>query len=128
MGLAISYQQTGRIEESIRAYERFDRVTGHSPYAIATLGSAYAQVGRIGEARKLLEELYELALKSYVAPTFIFAIHISLGEIDTAFHWLEKAIDERDSVMANMHVDPFFEPVRWHPRFQALMRKMNLAP
>jgi eukaryotic-like serine/threonine-protein kinase len=126
LGLAISYQQTGRIEESIRAYETFDQVTSHSPYAIATLGSAYAQVVRIGEARKLLAELYELALKAYVSPTFFFAIHFSLGEIDTAFDWLEKAVNERDSVMANMHVDPLFEPLRSHPRFQALMRNMNL--
>jgi len=36
-------------------------------------------------------------------------------------------IDERDSSVIYFHVEPICDPLRTHPRFHALLRKMNLG-
>jgi hypothetical protein len=75
-----------------------------------------------------LQELQELARKAYVPPSSFASIYFGLGEIDRGFDWLEKAVDERDGLIVHIHVDPGYDPLRSHPRFQALLRKMNLEP
>jgi len=93
-----------------------------------TVRMVYALTGRTGEALKLLEELQERAQKQY-APSWSFAvIYSGLGEMDKAFDWFEKAVDEREPLMLHFHVHPNYDPLRTHPRYKALLRKMNLEP
>jgi hypothetical protein len=54
--------------------------------------------------------------------------HEDLKDRGRAFDWLEKAIDERDAVSPHIHVEPAFDPLRSHPRYPALLRKMNWSP
>ena len=126
--LGLTFVQTGKLDEAIRAFETAAQLLGGSPLALALLGSARAMAGRISEARKLLEELRDLAPKAYVSPFSFAWIHLALGEIDTGFDWLEKAIDERDGLILHLHVDPGYDPLRSNPRYPALLRKMNLEP
>ncbi len=119
-------RQTGKIEESVRAYETAARLAGHTPYFLGILGSVYANAGRIGEAKKLLEELQELEQKMYIPPNCFARFFMEFGEIDTALDWYEKAIDERDSFALHLGVDPGLDPLRSHPRYHTLLRKMNL--
>jgi len=126
--LGFSYIQTGKTDEAIREIETLAQIVGHIPIALGWLGWAYALTGRIGEARKLLEELQDLAQKTYVLPSSFAVIYFGLGEIDRGFDWLEKAVDERDGWILHIHVHPAFDPLRSHPRYPALLRKMNLEP
>ena len=41
---------------------------------------------------------------------------------------LDKAVDEREGLTLHFHIDPLFDPLRSHPRYHALLRKMNLEP
>jgi hypothetical protein len=49
------------------------------------------------------------------------------GEIDEAFTGMDRAIDERDSIIVPIKTYPFLDPLRTDPRFKALLRKMKLA-
>ena len=51
-----------------------------------------------------------------------------LGERDLAIEWLTKAIDERYHGVGWANVDPRWDSVRDDPRFQDLMRRINLEP
>ena len=51
-----------------------------------------------------------------------------LGEKDLAIEWLTKAIDERYHGVAFTNVSPAYDPLRDDPRFQDLLRRMNLEP
>jgi hypothetical protein len=82
-------------------------------------------MGRVGEARKILEELQERARKSHVPGSVYALIYMGFGEIDKAFDWFEKSIEERDSMIWYVHYSAF-DPLRSHPRYHALLRKMNL--
>ena len=63
-------------------------------------------------------------------PTFLrrasLGSTLGLGELDEAFAWMNRAIDERDPMMTPIRSYPFFDPIRADPRFEALLRKMNL--
>jgi tetratricopeptide (TPR) repeat protein len=128
VNLGLAHLQKGEFEEAIQACETGAQLVGRSPWALGLLGLTYALAGRTSQARKLLEELQELTQKAYVQPYSFGVIHYGLGDIDGAFDWFEKAVDERDSSILNITGHPVFDPVRSHPRYQALLRKMNLQP
>jgi hypothetical protein len=48
------------------------------------------------------------------------------GDTVRALDWLEKAIAQRDPNAPYANCIPLWDPVRSDPRFQDLLRKMNL--
>jgi TolB-like protein/Flp pilus assembly protein TadD len=128
MLLAACSFHMGRHDDAIRAIETLAQITERSAFALGGLGWVYARTGRTGEALTLLEELRARARKQYVPSWSFAAIHLGLGEMDTAFDWFEKAVDEREPLMLHFHVHPNYDPVRAHPRYAPLLRKMNLEP
>lgn len=122
------YAGTGKPEGSIRSYETIVQLTGRSPFALGFLGFFNALAGHVGDAMKLIDELQELEQKIYVPPCSFAWIYMGLGEIDKALEWCEKAIDERDGWILHLGVFPGFDSLRSHPRYPALLRKMNLQP
>jgi hypothetical protein len=46
--------------------------------------------------------------------------------LDQAFAWLEKGLEERDAMILTLTTDPGWDRLRSEPRYQALLRKMNL--
>jgi serine/threonine protein kinase len=90
-----------------------------------TLGLTYGLAGRNAEARKVLEYLLEKRKSQYLPPTEIAVIYGGLGEMDTAFKWLERAYEERAFLMDEIGASPLFDVFRSDPRFDALLRKMN---
>ena len=57
----------------------------------------------------------------------IALLHHVLGNDQLAFESLERAAAEHSSQLQYINVDPLWKDVRPHPRFQALLKKMNLA-
>jgi hypothetical protein len=53
-------------------------------------------------------------------------IHIGLGDKDQAFSWLEKAVEDRSEWLCQFRVDPALDPLRSDPRFDALLRRVNV--
>jgi hypothetical protein len=82
--------------------------------------------GRKDEARKVLNELKQLARKRYVS-AYDF-IYVGLDEKDLAFTWLEKAYEERSWALSNIKAEPRMDSLRSDPRFQDLLRRFGLPP
>jgi tetratricopeptide (TPR) repeat protein len=114
---------TGKPHEAIRAYEA---IPPHLTHIAALRSLAYTRADRIDEARKIAEELHQRAQQAYV-PAIAFAIIcLSLGEMEKSFDWFDKAVDERNEIIIQLIRTPLFDPLRSHPRYRALLRKMNL--
>ena len=126
--LGDTYIQTGNFDEAIQKIDEATQLTGRNTLALSCLGRAYAAVGRVDEARGLLIQMQELAHKSYVSPYSFAWIYFALGETDKCLDWLEKGIDECESRSIHIHIHPIYDPRHSHPRFKALLRKMNLEP
>ena len=94
----------------------------------ALLGHAYALSGNRDEARKINDALMDQSKQQYVPALNIALIHAGLGENDLAFEWLDRAFEERSSWLVSLKVEPLFDSLRSDPRFNDLLRRINLAP
>jgi TolB-like protein/Flp pilus assembly protein TadD len=117
----------GRPDQGIAALERAVTLSPESTMYLAQLGQAYARVGRTAKAREVLQRLEQLAEERYVSPYHMAYVHTGLGEADRAMDWLERAYEERAGAVFGVKGSFLFTSLRSHPRFQALLRKMNLA-
>ena len=126
--LGRAYLHKGMVEDAIKVHMKLVALSDSHPSAKAALGHTYAVAGRKQAALKILNELRELSKRSYVSPYDIARIYVGLGEKDQALQWLEKAYEERNSFLVNLKVDPDLDPLRSHPRFQDLRRRMNFPP
>ena len=95
------------------------------PRVLAFVCHAEATTGRQNEARAILAQLTEMAKTRYVSGYSFAVIHIALGEKDQALDWLEKDARERNGFEINfIKVDPYLDPLRGDPRFEALADKV----
>ena len=93
----------------------------------AQLGQALASLGMTGEARTILQQLEELSRRRYVSPVHLAYLQTGLGDFDAAITLLEQAMEQRAGGMYGIKGSFLFAPLRPHPRFTALLRRMNLA-
>jgi serine/threonine-protein kinase len=126
--LGHAYLQKGKHDEAIETFEKLLEYSGDVTWGDApTIGYAYAMAGRREDARRISRQLRELSETKHIAPTNIAAIYMALGDKDEAFRLLEAAIEDRTgSRLQRLNVHPCWDPLRSDPRFQNLLRRMNL--
>jgi serine/threonine-protein kinase len=122
-----AYLLSGRPDQGLVALERAVALAPDSTMFLAQLGQAYGRVGRTQEAREMLGRLEELSRQRYVSPYHMAYVYAGLGEDDRAMDWLERAYEERAGGVYGIKGSFLFSSLREHPRFKALLRKMNLA-
>jgi tetratricopeptide (TPR) repeat protein len=116
--------QLGRHEEAIAAFEHTLAQQGGDRLVSGGLGYALAIGGRRDEARQILERLIADSSKRQVSAHAIAAIHLGLGQHEDALDWLERAYREHDRALAWIRVHPRLDPVRGHPRFEEIVRRV----
>ncbi|RPH64752.1 MAG: hypothetical protein EHM89_00950, partial [Acidobacteria bacterium] len=116
----------GNVADGIAALERAVDMTPGTTAFIGQLGSAYARAGEHEKARAILSDLQALSEKEYVAEVHLAYVYAGLGEYDAAMDCLEQAFEHRSASIYGINGSYVFAPMREHPRFQALLRKMNL--
>ena len=63
-----------------------------------------------------------------MSPVTFASIYCVLREVHRGFESCEKAVEERDNLILQLFVIPILGPLRSHPRYHTLMRRMNLEP
>ncbi len=119
LGLALELK--GDPGNAIAEYQKALQLSD-DPRVLAFIGHAEASTGRQSEARAILVKLTEIAKTRYVSGYSFAVIHLALGERDQALEWLEKDARERNGFEINfVKVDPYLDPLRGDPRFEALV-------
>jgi len=90
------------------------------------LTQGYAQSGHSGAMRRAADTLVARARKTYVLPSDVAGLYVMAGEKDQALAWLEKGLEVHDPGAPQYSLDPVYEILRSDPRFQDLLRRMNL--
>ncbi len=124
--LGWAYVKKGRCEEGLAELEKAVSLNPGNTMLLAQLGQAYALAGKVGEAREVLQQLEELSRQRYVPPTHMAYVYTGLGDQDKAIDSLEQAYEERAGGVYGIRGSFLFTTLRSHPRFRALLKKMNL--
>jgi TolB-like protein/Tfp pilus assembly protein PilF len=123
--LRSAYHQKRMYEEALEIWKTSYAARGDYE-AVDALAQGYAMAGYSGALSRLAEMLIARSRTSHVTPWQIGTLYTRAGKTDEALIWLEKAYDARDQNMPYISVDPIFDSLRDHPRFQELLRRMNL--
>jgi adenylate cyclase len=82
--------------------------------------------GKPEEAKALLRQQEALPEPGLLA-TYIAQVYAELGDLDDCFHWIEKGIHSGGLAFQQLRLDHRFAHVRKDPRFEEVLKKLNLA-
>ncbi len=99
----------------------------HDPERVAAFEQGLAEAGYEGAQRGIADVLAARYEKSGGVRAMGIALrYLDAGDYDRAIDWLEKAYEEHDPNLPYLGNNPLYDPLRSDPRFQALLRRMNL--
>ena len=124
--LAQVYAWKGRYEESLAACEKVASLFGGNAYSRALRSLILAIAGGTDEAKTILNDLKKHPKLDSMTFMSLADTYSVLGEKDEAFEFLERAYQERVSLMIFLGVYPTFDNIRSDPRFADLVRRMGL--
>lgn len=123
MTLAISK----RFEEAIRELE-LAVMLGYSTFTLSGLGMVYGMMGEKWKAREVIEKMKSIEGAEIGGNCFVAEVFTSMGELDTAFQYYDKALDNREEAL--LWVKYFFQDNHAFledPRTQQLFKKMGVV-
>ncbi len=125
--LAVAQARTGAPDEAIAAASRVEAMAQGNPLMTLLVADIYAILGDTAAALERLSSLEAAATSgdAMVLPGNTAMVYAALGDEDRAFEWLDRAIDEFDSIVFSLHY-PEFRPLRPDPRFQDLLTRVGL--
>jgi TolB-like protein/tetratricopeptide (TPR) repeat protein len=123
--LRSAYHQKRMYEEALEIWKRSYEARDDQE-AEDALARGYEEGGYSGALSSVAELLIERSRTTFVTPWQIGTLYTRAGKKDKALQWLEKAFEARDGNLIYLSVDPIFDYLRSDPRFQDLLRKMNL--
>jgi serine/threonine-protein kinase len=125
--LGWAYFGKHRFDEGLAALERAVALSPGDTTWLAQLGQAYALAGNVDRASEILRDLEEQSRTRYVAPYHLAYVYTGLGQQERAMDCLEQAYRQHAGAVYGIRGSFLFAPLRSHPRFQALLRRMNLG-
>ena len=102
------------------------KVQYNDPRIDAAFDEGYAQGGYAEAMKRAAEALASRLPGAYSRPFDIADCYAMAGEKDKAIEWLEKGFEVRDPNLPYVGLYPGFDDLHLDPRFQDLLRKMNL--
>jgi serine/threonine protein kinase/lipoprotein NlpI len=118
------YYMKGMYEESLEFAKAGFTALGRNEIADA-MARGYEESGYQGAMTSAAETMAAFAKQTYVSPYFIASMYVFAEDKDNAMEWLEKAYEMRDPMMPYVGY-PYFDLLDDDPRYQDLLRRMNL--
>ena len=123
--LALAHELKMQFDEAAKEFAETIRLLEGNIIVEADLAHFHAVSGPREKAEEKLAELLEFSKTSYVSPFALALIYTALSDNEQAFQWLETAFKDRSDMLVYLRVEPRLDPLRNHPRFDKLLRKMN---
>jgi tetratricopeptide (TPR) repeat protein len=123
----LAYEQQGQIDRGIEEFQIAVKMSEDVTFASAGLGHLYGSVGKIAEARGVLDELIDRSKRGYVPAYDIALVYAGMGWTEQALEYLNRAYQERSGWITYLNVDPRLDSLRKDERFAKLLRGVRLG-
>ncbi len=123
--LWLAASDSGQPAVAFEAAKAYLNVCYADPVVEEALEQGWEEGGFTEAMRRAAAALAQRFSTSYALPADIAAFYAMVGEHDEALDWLERAFEVHDPGMPYIGM-PAFDPLRSDPRFQDLLRRMNL--
>ena len=115
---------SGLLEEAAAAVQRGLQSVPGNVWLLTVLAGTYGRQGKIEEVMGILRDL---EARQDVPPLVLGMLHAASRNLEQAFHWLDRAVEERHVwTSAVLRIPLYCEPLAG-PRYDALLRKMKMA-
>ncbi len=121
----IMHEKKGMEREAFEAAKDFARVSFNDTRIDSALDEGYTQGGYSEAMKRGAEALIARLQETFCLPGDIAMFYTMAGEKDKALDWLEKGLEIHDPTLPYLGM-PCDDGIRSDPRFQELLRKMNL--
>lgn len=121
-----AYWMKGMYRQALDAAEKAMGRSGASNAELAALDKGDPVAAMKSVERWRLKKKLGKGKSRQVSPYRFAASYAELGEINTAYLWLERAFQERDSELVSIKVDPAFDSLHSDARFDELLRRIGL--
>ena len=125
--LGLAYSLHGDVATGLdhlrRAAEQED-----SPWQNLFLQHGYALAGESRQAVQMIRKLEGLAKERYICAYEIGQAYAFMENQDSAFRWLDTALDERSDCMIFIEVEPWMDCLRADHRYDEVVRRLHNQP
>ncbi len=125
--LGLACVQQGLLDQGVAMIRDGIRMSGGIEVATACdLSYALRKADRLGELREFLTEVLAWYTQRGYGATALVAVYANLGELDPAFEWFGRALDEHSAYLPTAVFDFAFENLWPDPRFESLKERLGL--
>ena len=121
--LAVSHLEIG---DPDRAREQLRATPAPPGPFLGILSYVHGATGDRAGALEVVQQLQRVAARRYVPAYALATAYGNLGMKDAAFEQLDRAATEHSSYLDYMNVEPTMDGLRGDPRFDAILRRINL--
>jgi DNA-binding SARP family transcriptional activator/Tfp pilus assembly protein PilF len=119
-------QREGKLDNALREYGATGPLRQWVP-TIAGVGYVRALRGERDQGRRALTVLDSIGRDHYVTAYAYGLLYAALGDRDSAFVWLDRAVAERTNWIVWLALDNRWAPLRGDPRFAKVLERAGLA-
>ncbi|MGH7694843.1 MAG: tetratricopeptide repeat protein, partial [Gemmatimonadaceae bacterium] len=120
------YLVRGEIDSAVTSLRRSVEQSGGDPSYVAVYAAALAAAGQSSAADSMARAVRD-AQPGYVPYCELASAYLYLGDSESALGLFARGIEERDPAVKHLAVEPLYDRIRGHARFQALLARVGLG-
>jgi eukaryotic-like serine/threonine-protein kinase len=123
-----AYLRKGLIDEAIETFQKSRQLFAPPGWAESALIFCYLRKGDRQKAESMLAEMLENRQRLPVSAAMLALGVAALGDLDSAFAWLEKSVQERDNmaIVIPSFTSYLVPDLARDPRFAAFLNRLGL--
>jgi len=118
--ISFAHSWLGNKDTALKASRKALEIGGDTPYLASGLAFVYAMAGAHEPAREMLD----MAEEDGWPLVEIGLVYAWLPDLDKAFDYMERALNERPTALMYLNTDPAADPMREDPRWQSLQQRL----
>jgi serine/threonine-protein kinase len=125
----MSYVLNGMPDKAIEVLQQGVRIAPHPGWADGMISLIRIRQGNREAVRDILDRMIAQRSRVNVSCMALAWATAVYGDLDGAFQWVERAVEERDTLVGFVHIyTPLLAPeLASDPRYDALLERLNLS-